>query len=170
MNHLIFILIIGLAFQGTAQPQIHKEKMKSLDFMVGTWNGEGWRMNQRDGTHEEFTQIEKIKYELNGSVLLVRGKAHSKDNELVHNALGLISFDALEGIYKMYAILENGMKTEANLEIMEPGKLKWWFKTESGTIKYTLAVNDGVLSEKGEFSPDLENWYPFLQFSLTEKL
>ena len=171
MKNIIIIVLIGWAFQGMSQStgEVSKEKMKELAFMEGQWKGGGWNINQ-DRTRSEFSQSEDVAYELNGTVLLIKGKGVDQDGKLVHNALGVVSYNAAEGNYIMHAFLENGMRTEAQLEIIAPGKAKWWFEPGNGaTIRYTFSVVDGTWTETGEYSPDKETWYPSLSFSVEKQ-
>ncbi|MDA0193584.1 MAG: hypothetical protein O2887_03400 [Bacteroidetes bacterium] len=171
MRTVIIITIIFQAYYGHAQNENENfnQQMQDLSFMVGSWKGTGWIINQ-GGVKSEFNQNEEIYYDLNGSVLVARGTGKNTDGKVIHDALGIISYQLQTNEYKMNAFLANGMKTEASLEIIGDGKLKWWFETGNGsTIRYTSNIKDGIWTEKGEYSPDNEAWYPFMQFSLSMK-
>jgi hypothetical protein len=170
MKNVIIIFTIGLAFQGMAQAPIEQaEKMQALQFMEGSWEGGGWIMDSQTRTRSNFTQKEEIKYDLNGVALVIRGTGYAEDGKQIHNALGVVSYDVIKGSYEMYALLETGNKTIAELKVLEPGKLEWGFEVPGGTVRYLITVKDGVWTEKGDFSPDKVNWYPFIEFSLNKK-
>ena len=167
MKYLITILLFGMVLQGMAQSEQQK-KMEELQFMEGTWSGDGWMVGQ-DRVRTEFTQTEEIRYELNGMIMVVRGIGKNVEGETIHNALGIVSYDLSKG-YQMNAYLDNGQQTLANMEITGEGKLRWWFDPGNGsTIQYSMEFKDGIWTEKGEFSPDKVNWYPFLQFTLKKQ-
>ncbi len=164
---IIGILVATLAL-AQENEELCKEKIKKLDFMLGEWSGGGWMMNQ-DRTRSEFTQTEKIEMELNGAVLIVRGQGWDTDGKSIHNALGIISYDLVEAKYFMLAMLENGQQTKAELELVSENEIKWWFDVPGGTVKYQLTIDGDTWREKGEFSPDGNAWYPFIEFTLSKK-
>ena len=169
----IFLTILGLLIATLSFAQSLEEtcknKMKELDLMVGSWQGGGWALDD-NRARTEFTVDETIKYELNGTVLHVRGLGWDLNKKLTHNALAIISYDAAQEKYFMTSFLENGMQTKAELEIIEPGKINWWFNTGQGaTIRYSITIQNGEWTEKGEYSPDGEIWYPIVEFTVKKQ-
>lgn len=161
---MVGILLIA---SGVAQPttEIHKTKMQALSALAGDWTGGGWMMTPQQ-QRVTFTQKEFIRYELNGSVLQVRGEGFDPEGKQVHNALGMMYYDVQKGGYFMHSFLENGQQSVADMELTDTG-LNWWFKTEKGaTIKYLITINGSKWVEKGLYSPDGAAWYPFMEFSL----
>ena len=164
---LVGILIATMTLAQSSEKHV-KEEMDKLNFMIGEWEGGGWMMNQ-DRTKSGFTQSEKIEMDLNGAVLVIHGQGWNTDGHSIHNALGIISYNAKEEKYSMLAMLEDGQQTKAELELVSKNQIKWWFSVPSGTIKYQLAFERDTWVEKGEFSPDENVWYPFIEFTLTKK-
>lgn len=143
-----------------------KSKLQKLSFMEGEWSGSGWTVNQ-DQSRETFSQEETISYELQGTILHIRGKGHNEDGEMIHNALGVIYYDAKEDKYFMQSFLDTGQQIRANFEPSQDG-YKWWFSDgNGGTIQYTATFDQGKWVEKGAYSRDGEQWYPFMEFQLT---
>ena len=164
---LLGLLAAVLSFSQTTD-NLCKQKMKQLDFMIGKWTGGGWMINQ-DRTRSEFLQEEVIESDLNGTVLVIHGKGWDQDQKPIHHAFGIISYNLEEEKYNMLAFLEDGKQTKANLEIIEDGKIKWWFEAGNGTIKYTITYTNNAWNEKGEFSPNGEVWFPFIEFNLNRQ-
>lgn len=148
------------------EDNICKQKMQALKAMEGEWRGGGWIIT-RDRQRLEFTQKEKIQYLLNGTVLQVHGQGWDVNGELVHNALGMMSYNSKTNEYGMYSYLEDGKQTNASLEIREDGQIKWSFETpDGGTVRYLITIDDDTWTEKGEYSPDGNNWFPIIEFTL----
>ncbi len=167
---LIGSLIVG---QGVAQPSQSqsKEKIKALEFMVGEWSGSGWMMTPDMG-RVEFTQKEVIAFGLNGAILHIEGQGWNPEGKLVHNALAVLSYDGREGKYFMNSFLEDGKQGKAELELQEDGKVKWWFSPQPGqpaVIEYLITIADDTWTEKGRYSPDGQQWFPFIEFTLKRK-
>jgi len=145
-----------------------KSKLQKLSFMEGKWSGSGWAVNPDDRSRETFSQEETISYELQGTILHIRGKGHNEDGEAIHNALGIIYYDAKEDTYFMHSFLDTGQETKAHFEPTGDG-YKWWFGDgNGGTIQYTATFEQGKWVEKGAYSRDGEQWYPFMEFQLTQ--
>ncbi|MCB9067639.1 MAG: hypothetical protein H6629_07505 [Calditrichae bacterium] len=145
----------------------HVAAMKSSIFdreMERNWlaNDAARRQRRCDGRR-------KYPPKLDGLVLMVEGVGKRTDPEtgkemIVHNALGLMSYDPHGGGYKMQSHLSNGRSTTADAKFNDDGSFVWWFKTPQGTIRYTIKLNSAdQWHEIGEFSADGENWRQFLR-------
>lgn len=149
----------------------HVAAMKKLDFLIGKWKGIGWQMTPQ-GAKEDAMVEENIRPKLDGLVLMVEGVGKRTDPEtgkemIVHNALGLMSYDPYGGGYKMQSHLSNGRSTTADAKFNDDGSFVWWFKTPQGTIRYTIKLNSAdQWHEIGEFSADGENWRQFFEMTL----
>lgn len=164
---MVFLAVAAWSTEIYAQPDFSAEvkaKMQSLDFMVGDWEGSGWAMTP---SGKENTEVkESITYALNGTILQVNGLG-TKENKVVHEAFGVITFNPFTKAYGMDAYVAKGMKTAATVEILDEGKIKWYFKAGPNmTIKYMLTVEDGIWTEIGERSMDGENWQQFFEMTL----
>ncbi len=166
---LIGTLIVG---QGVAQSteEVCKEKIQALRFMEGDWAGSGWVMTQEAG-RVEFTQKEKITFALNGSLLQIAGQGWNPEGKMIHNAYAVISYDPIANEYAMHSFLENGRQTKAQFEPQGDGEIKWWFSPNPGQptiIEYTINISEDTWVEKGRYSPDGTQWFPFIEFTLTK--
>jgi len=105
-------------------------------------------------------------------VLLVEGlgktKAPGKQEEVVvHNALGLIAYDAGAKLYRVKTYLADGRNVEAEADFTEGG-FQWRFQAPQGmSIRYTVKLTEkGEWFEKGEMSRDGKTWRQFHEMTL----
>lgn len=159
---LAILMMPGICFLAESQ-----EQMKKLEPMVGNWKGGGWYMDQA-GKRYEFTQQEEISKELSNTALLIKGKGFS-DGEVIHDAMAVVSYDSTLGDYNFHSFLSDGRKTDAKLKVIGDGEFEWGFKIPNGQIKYSIQIANDRWHEKGEFSPDGSNWYPFIDFNLSRE-
>ena len=139
--------------------------MKVFQSMQGNWTGGGWMMTP-ERKRVTFTQEENIRYELNSSILHIRGKGFNDEGENIPDALGIIYYDPLQDKYLMDAFLASGQHTLAEIEITATG-MNWSFQTDQGaTISYEIQIVDDVWTEKGFYSPDGKSKFPFIEFTL----
>jgi hypothetical protein len=78
-----------------------RERMQALAGMVGEWEGEAWS-EMRPGVREVAVQRESVEWAAEGEALLVRGSG-SVEGRVVHEAVGLIFWDARAQRYSMWA-------------------------------------------------------------------
>ncbi len=156
-------LLLGFFLNVSAQTN----DLEHLKPLVGHWSGYGW-MRMPDGKVEKFNQREDIEMKLNDNILVINGIGkHQETNEITFEAFGIIYKNAA-GEYKMTAHTKEGQHTLANLSI-EAGKFSWWFEVPSGTIKYDAEFTANSWVEKGNFSPDGQQWYSFMEMTLTKQ-
>jgi len=167
--NIVFIAISILTFSDLfGQSDTNKDKMIALSELEGDWSGGGWMITP-SRERIEFSQKESINYELDGTILQIKGQGWNATGDRIHNAYAIMSYDMLLGQYVMNSFLEDGRQTKAEVEIMEDGQIKWWFNTpEGGTVKYLISINENIWHEKGRYSPDGANWFPFIEFELTK--
>jgi hypothetical protein len=136
--------------------------------VTGRWTGTGWidvpKMGRMDFRSEE-TVVER----LGGSALVIEGlHRDSKTNAVVHNALGLLSWDAGAKEYKMATALDFGRGGYF------PGRLEGnrftWVIDMPGGVKqrYAIVVDGDRWVETGERSRDGATWEPFFHMELTK--
>src|SRR5438105_4674920 len=98
--YIMAAIIVAVA-TGTilAQPPTNekREAMKKLEFLVGSWRGEGW-MEHGPGQRRTFKGVEIVQLKLDALILTIdgmhRGQVGGKGEEVVvHNAFGLMNFD-----------------------------------------------------------------------------
>ena len=158
---LTILMLAGIGFLSHAQ-----SGMEKMEPMVGIWQGDGWFMDQ-SGARLEFTQEEEITRELGNSALLIKGKGTS-NGRIVHNAMAIVMYDSATSTFNFHSFLADGRKLDTQIEELGNGKYEWGFETPRGQIKYSIEINDDKWYEKGEFSPDGSNWFPFIEFNLTK--
>ncbi|GMU66613.1 MAG: hypothetical protein AMXMBFR36_28870 [Acidobacteriota bacterium] len=145
-----------------------REKMQALARMVGEWEGEAWS-EMRPGAREVATQREIVEWAAGGEALLVRGSG-SVEGRVVHEAVGLIFWDARAQGYAMWAYRAGSGATTQQLRL-EGDTLIWGFTTPGGEIRFTQRIDgEGRWIETGERSADQgATWQPFLGMTLSRK-
>lgn len=167
-------LILFAQVQPPAPSPEAAEKMKALSFLVGEWEGEG-SMRMGPGEPEKASVKESIKLKLSGLAILLEGRGTRKDaagkEDVVHESLGIISWDGQAKKYVMHAVTARAGSIMPDVQISDK-KLVWSFKTPQGAhIRYTITIGpDGKWNEIGEFSPDGNSWNKFFEMLLTKKI
>lgn len=164
MKTILFTLIMMPGILLVAQT---KDQMQALAPMVGNWQGDGWYVDPSRNRYE-FSQKEEVNFELENTTLLIKGKGVS-EGKVIHNAMAIVQYDSAASGYTLDAFLADGKRTKATLEVKSAGSFEWWFNIDQGTIKYFIEIKDETWTEKGAYSPDGQNWYPFIAFTLTKK-
>ena len=151
-----------------------KEALHPLSFLVGTWEGEGWMM-MGCGQRSTSQVVETAQWKLDGTVLFVEGQGtrtdENGDTHPVHNALGIISYDAPTQNYLFRAYRSGGQYVDADVT-MTDSTLVWQFEApQAGIIRYTLSLgNPDQWTEHGETSRDGgTTWFPFFGMTLHRK-
>jgi Protein of unknown function (DUF1579) len=179
MRRLLCCLICLVAFAfGSdlmAQEQristAHIEAMKKLSFLVGEWKGEGWN-EFVPGQRRTSPVSETVQPKLGGVILLVEGVGKTKfpgvqEEVIVHNAVGIISYDSKARLYRMRSHLMNGQTMEAEATFNDGG-FQWGFQpAPTMRIRYTVKLTDkGEWFEIGEMSNDGNTWRKFHEMTL----
>jgi hypothetical protein len=162
-NHILTILITTLLFPGTLFAQNDFAKLKSLQ---GSWSGEGYQqMGQQNRV--EFKQTEEISLLLEGNILLIHGTGLDKStNKKGFEAVGVMYYDPTEDATFMHAWTIDGRYTKAPVEITTEG-FAWGFEVDNGgTVRYEAKITENSWVEQGAYSPDGNQWYPFMQMEL----
>ncbi|SMD32627.1 hypothetical protein SAMN04488029_0977 [Reichenbachiella faecimaris] len=162
------LLPLGLV----AQPdfsELAKQKIAALDMMIGTWEGTGY-MNTPAGKESSKVK-ENLQYQLDGTVIMAEGRGTKimgdGSEKVVHNALGIISFNPFTQQYQMNSFIAKGMSTQAKLEIKDANSVVWWIEAGPATMRYSLTIKDDEWIEIGERSMDKgENWQQFFEMKL----
>ncbi len=178
------ILLIGLMLAGMISSKVFaqspeimgKEKMKPFSNWAGRWQGDGF-IQMGPGQPKKSTVDEHIEFKLEGMVLLMEGigKAidpQTNENNVVHHALAILSFDQVTSQYKLNSFLKDGKSVQAWLTILEDDKYQWGFDAPTGKIKYTIALDPikNTWNEIGEFSRDNGGtWMKFFEMNLKKQ-
>ncbi|MBX2962732.1 MAG: DUF1579 family protein [Cyclobacteriaceae bacterium] len=167
------ITLLGLVFaqaQGTA-PESLKQEMQKLAYMAGKWKGEA-SMRQQNGSMIQVNQEEDIQFKLDGTILVIEGTGRNpQDGKVSFNAIAIVSYDLQKKEFKLRSHVMNGNQTEAYFKIVEENHFEWGFEVANkAKIRYDIKLNPADKSwiEKGEYSPDGNMWYPFIDMKLTK--
>ena len=161
---LLFLLLTPFVITGqntTGNPELITQKMALLSNWVGQWTGEG-TISMMGETYD-FVQTEDIRFTLDGQVLVIEGIGHLKDNpeEKVHHAFATISYHPDQSAYIMRSYTNEGLYTDATVEVIDEVTFKWHFDVPQGRILYKIE-NDGTSwSESGSYQNDSGMSFPF---------
>jgi hypothetical protein len=173
------LVLIGIATQiAKAQapnPAPNKEEMKKLSAWVGRWKGEG-SMQMGPGEPKKSSVDEKIEMKLDGTIMVVEGIGKTvdlttKQETVVHNAFGIISYDVASKAYKFKTFTKDARSADAYFTIVSENKYEWGFDIpQGGKTRYiiTLDMARKTWNEIGEYSRDGANWMKFFEMNLTK--
>jgi len=115
----------------------------------------------RDGQKAEFVQTEKIHFKLDSTAILIEGLG-KKGDEVIHNAMAIVSYNKEDNNYFFQSYLQNGRKGEFKGEIID-GKFYWY---PGETMRYIIELNDkGQWFEIGETKHG-DKWFQFFEMTL----
>ncbi|MEO9473900.1 MAG: hypothetical protein ABJG41_00125 [Cyclobacteriaceae bacterium] len=167
----LFLIVLSSTAQGPDFSKEVKAKVADFDFMIGTWTGTGEMMMPGGSSTSNVREV--ISYKAGKTVIQMEGLGTidlpNGETKVVHDALGVLSYDFFQKKYKLNSFISKGMQTEANIELKGDGKAVWWFDAGGMTIRYTLSVADGKWNEIGERSPDGEIWTKFFEMNLVRE-
>lgn len=142
-----------------------RDAMTKLKFLVGHWKGEAKMDGRPDMVH-----VETVESRLDGMVLVVEGMGRAqKDDDLVHHAMGVISYDARAKHYRVVAYRDDGESVDAVATFLSDGSFQWSFDTTGQrSVRYTIRVSgSGEWQETGEIARDGKTWLPFYEATLS---
>lgn len=163
-------LLSLLSFPLLAQPAdtrpVQRAEMKKLDFLTGTWKGEGW-IKMSGSERVTFTQTETVRKKLDGLALLLEGQGTSKGKTLFE-ALAMVTWDPEKGHYRFSSATTEGRAGESVGRFVSGGAWEWGFALpQGGRIRYTIKLTDkGEWHETGQYSPDEKTWHQFHEMTL----
>jgi hypothetical protein len=166
---LLVSLLLTLICAGTLAADPAPE-MKKLAFMVGDWKGEG--SMQRGPQPQTSLVDETIRAAAGGNAIVIDGVGRrkvedGKAGDVVHDAHGLIFWDAEQKKYRFIAVTSATGAADADFELTGERTARWGFSTGQGRIRYTIEVTDkDEWIETGEFSRDGAQWMKFFQMKL----
>lgn len=148
-----------------------RKAMRQVEFLVGTWAGEGWI--QMGPQRTEFRGHETVQKKLGGTVLLIEGEHKASmpgvEGEVtVHHALAVISWDREAGHFRFRSWLADGREGDYEARV-ESGVMKWFIThPERGTMRYTIRIDEqGRWHEIGEMNPrGTDDWHQFFEMTL----
>lgn len=176
MRKTILVVLLlsaaGVLAQGPPRPEAQIEAMKKLEYLAGTWEGEGW---MEMGSRVPFRGSEIVQSKLDGTALLVEGAFFARPAGApaeipVHTTLGVISYDAKAKSYRFASWLANGGSGERELTV---GENTWSWELVppmGGKVRYTFTLTEeGEWFEIGERSKDGAEWKKFFEMRLKKK-
>jgi hypothetical protein len=176
-NIFITLMIAGVStgiVLAQAQEIGDKQKMEVFSDWVGQWEGES-TIQMGPGAAHKANVDEHIEFKLDGMVLMMQGvgttaDATTKKESIVHQALGILSYDQQSGRYKFRTWLADGKMTEAWFKDLSDDKYQWGFDTPQGKVRYNIALDPAKKNwrETGEFSSDGTKWHKFLEMNLAK--
>lgn len=155
-----------------APPAPEAAEMKKLNFLEGTWKGDSWIAMGPQRRTSAVT--ESVQSRQNGRLLVIEGIGKRKaerpeDQVTVHDALGIIYYDATTKRYVFHAYRE-GAFIDSELKPIVDRKFEWGFREPrtGGRIRFTidLTVPNRWL-ETGEFTSDEKTFQKFFEMTLT---
>ncbi|HYG18367.1 MAG TPA: hypothetical protein VD816_05530 [Ohtaekwangia sp.] len=173
-NLLLVIALIAGTSVGRlmAQEVANKEKMKVFAGWIGRWQGEG-SMQRGPGEPKKSTVDERIESKLDGTVMVVEGVGKAlPGGEVVHHALGILSYDQKSDQYKFRTYLNDGRNTDAWFNVVGENNFQWGFDIPNGgKTRYSITLDPAQKSwvEIGEYTADGNNWLKFFEMRLTKK-
>lgn len=172
------VIIAGLAAAVTTAGQnqgplvVPDLKDTPIAKFIGEWAGESTAA-VRGGGEETATVHERAQWKLGGAALLVEGRGTMRDPEtgdetVVHDALGVIRYDAATQSLRMHAFRADHPPVESPIEVLDNGDLRWGFEPAPGhTMRFTITLTDDTWVEVGEYSPDGgTTWMQVLEMDL----
>jgi hypothetical protein len=149
-------------------------ELQRLSFLHGTWRGEGVSRMGPGAQEERASVLETAQPKLDGTVLLVQGLGWQgtqggADYRVVHQALGVVSYDARRGGWAMRAYRGGGW-VDADVTVGDR-EMVWAFdQPGAGRIRYTIRLDEqGRWHEVGDRSPDGRQWHRFFEMRLTRQ-
>lgn len=157
-------LMVVLAMLATAAMAQDKSELARLDWMVGEWKGDAL-VRMGPGEPQKVVQTEKV--QKRADVLLVEGLGKDASGKVVHDALGMIWFDAQKKQVRFNAAAAGKGVHETTIELGESGNI-WRMSTPQGQIRYTIRRTEkDEWNEIGEFSRDNgATWMKFFEMTL----
>ncbi len=174
LTFTLFLFSVQTALaQSTESTQTTElDAMSRLDFMLGTWEGEGWIM-RGPGARHTFKGSETVTSMLGGMIMTVEGVHRAEDPDsgeemVIHHAFGVFSYVLDDDMYRFQTHLSDGRAGEYEAH-MDGDNLIWGMEhPQAGLTRYTIGLNEsGEWHEIGESSRDGgENWFQFFEMTL----
>jgi hypothetical protein len=169
--NVLFALTL-LTYQLIAQDvKINREQLSKLRFLSGSWKGDA-TIQQRGAAPIKVIQEERIEWRLDSLVLTVEGTGKDPVTQKVKfHAFAVISYNQQTQQLGMKSFTMEGRQTDAYFNVVADNQFVWGFDVPTGKIKYsiTLSTQEKIWYEKGEFSTDGIQWFPFFEMNLNKQ-
>ena len=147
--------------------------MQRLSFMQGTWKGDS-TMTMGPDRKRTSQMVERGRFALQNSIFIFEGQGTAEGPGakpfIVHDAMGIISYDAQSKEYRLRTYRAGGETLDADIDVGD-NKIVWSFSRNGvGKIRFTLTVTEGNRwTEIGEMSrDDGKTWMPFFEMNLNK--
>ncbi len=162
-----FAAIVVLSAPFLVQSKDLTGPLKEAQFLVGTWEGEGWMMTQAG--RQESTVREVITPKAGGTVISLEGLGKDKKTgAVVHDAFGVLFFDQQSKSYKMRSFVSTGQGGEFPATIKD-GVIVWSMNAGPRETRYTIRLDDQKRwHEVGEIKLEGDKWTQFFEMTLTK--
>lgn len=144
--------LLGLAAPAAAQmPDLEalaseqRDAMGKFAWLDGEWRGTATVFGP--GGSETLTQTERVGTMVGGTVRVVEGRGYDAQGNLLFNAFGTITYDAMRDRYVM-ATVARGMTAQPWFALVEGG-FDWGIDAGPVKITYETRLVDGVWIETG---------------------
>lgn len=159
---LICLVLATVALTpATAQPASVPPEQKAgqvFSFLSGQWRGPAWA--QVGPARYEFIQTERVAPHLDGTILLVEGRAEGEADPRAKffHALGIISFNPAKSSFE-FRTYSGGRSGTFPARLVNGDTMVWEIAGAGGTrTRYTHRVTGNRWEGKGEFSRDGTSW------------
>lgn len=136
----LFAAASPLLAQGASAPdQESIDAIAQLSFLLGEWSGTSTMM-MGPGNEETADVTETASLRAGGTALLLEGRGSVEENghtRIVHEAIGIVTFDPASQTYQMRAFRAGQGWTDAEL-VVDGTTIKWGLETPSGPVEFTL--------------------------------
>ncbi len=168
----VTVVVASIYVQAQDSGKVSREQLKPLSFIVGNWKGTA-TIQQQGGAPAKFNQEEMINWQLDSMLINIEGIGRDPlTNKKTFHAYAIIFYNPTTQRVAMKSFTMEGRQTDAYFKVIDENQFEWGFDIPNnrGKIKYTILLSekDKTWNEKGEFSPDGTQWYPFMSMDLTK--
>lgn len=165
---ILLALTFSSAFGQNDKQQIsidtQRAEMKKMENWIGNWNGSGWIQQGKE--KEYFTGAEKVQKKLGGVALLVEGKFTNDKEIVIHETIGVVSYNLQTKNYDFNTFLANGSNGAHELKTTGEG-WQWSLQFPGGKMRYNTKLTADTWLEIGEISLDEgKTWRKFFEMTL----
>ncbi|MCB9846263.1 MAG: hypothetical protein H6811_09785 [Phycisphaeraceae bacterium] len=136
--------------------------------MIGLWRGAASNLG-RDNQWHEAQAVERARWNLAGTAILVEGYGYIEDAQthertVGHDAFGLIELQEDEVAF--YARRAGADFERRVIETLPDGRLRWSMQARGATMRFTITLTEDRWHEIGEMSRDGERWSRIIETDL----
>lgn len=168
---LLALTIFAAPAIAAPQTSSAPSQMAKMNFLVGTWQGQGWIFTGR-GQRHTFKETETVTPKLGGDALLFEGSGKSTDadnaGKVIHSALAVASYDAHAKAFRWYALQAGQSPIDTQARVSDHTLVWHMAVPHGGVIRFTIKLNKKhQWHEIGEFSRDGRAWHQFFEMTLS---